>query len=311
MKYIFRFFATLSLLFLFHSCTTETVELPENNTVEDSEVLPDDDANEEGPTEDVNTDSASILSLSILKRFEEGSLVRLDSTRYVNGKPSQTTRYDDLNALINTTDWFYLSNGLFDSLQTKLPDGTLTLQEKVLYDDEKRLVKWTFLENDNGRTFRSEEFFSYETENTIATITDPDSGGLESTLELDDGGIIFKETSDGIVKQIAWDTDYNPIQLTEENTTTTFDLLSERLKKPFFSNQWVTIFGSKNNFILWSNRFSFSIPEFSFGNRYITAQDDGNFRYTYQYDFDNQGFPVKKTTLLNGTLSSETEYFYE
>lgn len=290
------------------SCSTSDntePQIEDEITVDDNQDNPIDEQEEEdGEVTEIN------LSYSVFKIFEDGMLFRTDTTKFADNKPIETVRYNSEGAQVNTTIWYYLQNGLFDSLQTQLPNGLIKVQEKVEYDSEDRLIKWVFSELVDNRTFKSTELYSYPTENLILTES-PDGNASETTFELNADGLIFKETNGNEINEVVWDQDYNPIQLTSEDGAFTYELLENPLKKDYLSNYWINIFKSKNNFILWSNRFHFSPPELTFGNKYIAVQNGGGLEYEYLYDFDDDGILLKQTTLANGMLQSETEYFYE
>ena len=293
----------VSACIFFISCSTSgNIEPPTNDEINMDDI--NDNPEDDGDVTDIS------LSFSVLRTFEDGMLSRTDSTKFSNNKPIETVRYNSENELINTTIWYYLQNGLFDSLQTQLPNGLNTVQEKVEYDNDDRLIKWVFSENVDGRFFTATELYSYQSENLI-TMESPDGNASESSFELNADGLIFRETNGDELNEVVWDNDNNPIQLTESGRITTFEFLENPLKKSFQINYWINIFNSENNYILWSNRFNFLPSEFNFGNNYISAQDNGFFEYDFQYEFDNKETLTKKTTILNGILQSETEYFYE
>lgn len=282
------------------SCSSDNSDQPTTETINE----PVDE-----PVEEPVEISEKILSRILQKSYNQGILKERITFIYENSRPKIDSFYNSDNQLTYYSKWLYNEDGLLSNVNGFLPSGEINNESSFDYDNSNRLIENVRIE-ENG-TFTTTSSFTYNSDNTITSITDSNGSATSSkTFLANSSGLVFKEISENYTSEVEFDIDNNPVQKISTNGSILYTLNHDILKKGIFLNLWKNIFGPElNNTILWGN----SLDNYadSYGNKYVIRQENGDDTNRFEYSFDAQNYPTNKSSYYNDVLTSELEYVYE
>jgi len=127
----------LSIGLLIISCSSDESETPDviipENQISENEI----------PDIQIPENQISNLTQTEQRVFEDGALTETIVTEYDDNKLTLSSFYDSDNQLTFTSEWSY-DNNYVSSIKGYLPNGTLSSEQNITYDDSNRIIKTFF-----------------------------------------------------------------------------------------------------------------------------------------------------------------------
>lgn len=260
-----------------------------------------------------------------LKRIEEYGLNGETESLYQvilceNNKIHQILGYIDPDPTVVTmmSEYSYDSQGRLIGLAYNYYNGfgddTFTSFE---YDAQGRLTYADAVDDGNPTHWRRE--YTYNNEDNVVTGDYDPGGNLPNTFYLNGNGIIYKTEYENEFYSTITEVNYqgnNIVSNTLISNSTgnnpqvinyTYDYETE--VKGEYLNLFRNTFGSTNNMILF--RAGFSLAILCADNYILTEGSNSTDVNTYEYSFDEDGYPIEIRKLYNGIVFNKTVIIYE
>jgi hypothetical protein len=239
--------------------------------------------------------------------YENGNLNIKISTKYENNKPVTDSVYDSSNQLSYYSKNFFNTNNLASSIKVYIPNGTLSIENNIIYDNLGKIIK--IIKNQPSGSY----VFNYilNSNNTITSeIVSNGSVVSTKTFHLNTNEIIYKEVNGSNTKEFIYDSNKNLIQNTAFNVTYNYEYNEPHLKPSILQFDNSTIVGStKMNTVLIGN--TLDDQNNTFGDKLISKISTSNgIIYDYVYIYDSDNYPTNVKTYINNQLVSELFYTY-
>lgn len=214
---------------------------------------------------------------------------------YANGQLLGTRNYTYHNGLLE--NYKQINNNI---------SNDVVEERSYLYDDQQRMIKFTYRGPASNWQVNIKTF-NYNDDNTITfTQNNPMTVGLVGTYYLNDAGFVYKMRSPTINDDAIY---MNNNLITHESDVYGVKNYAYDMQHPVkgeYVNRYSNSFGSyKANVVLARG---FEAAE-DISENYILF--DPEFSEIFEYDFDIEGYPIKRRSIINGVVFSESEIIYE
>ena len=238
------------------------------------------------------------------RSFYNGTLEEKIIINYSNQKPELWSFYDETNQLTFTSEWNYSTNGNLISIKGYLPDGSLSSESNISYDNSNRIIQTIRSEENN--TYITSTNFIHNSDNTITSNTDSNGNISSKIFEINNNGIIDKEIENGnVIVSVQYD-NLKPISKTSYSTTYNYTY-EENGSIPI---TFQSLFGANPiNVVLFQNSLNDSSD--SLTTELITEIASTSSTEEYVYTLNDDNFPATRKDYYNGELDDEFDYFYE
>ena len=238
------------------------------------------------------------------RSFYNGTLEEKIIINYSNQKPELWSFYDETNQLTFMSEWNYSTNGNLISIKGYLPDGSLSSESNISYDNSNRIIQTIRSEENN--TYITSTNFIHNSDNTITSNTDSNGNISSKIFEINNNGIIDKEIENGnVIVSVQYD-NLKPISKTSYSTTYNYTY-EENGSIPI---TFQSLFGANPiNVVLFQNSLNDSSD--SLTTELITEIASTSSTEEYVYTLNDDNFPATRKDYYNGELDDEFDYFYE
>lgn len=204
-------------------------------------------------------------------------------------------------------EWFYENtyneNGELSVVILKNAAGQIGSRREINYDENNRIISRNdviYYMNDD-RTITEDVVYTYNSDNSVTVTMDNSKEGAEArTYYFDTAGKVVKVTKDGYVQQEILYEGNNINKINDLNFT--YDLAMP--VKGQYLNMYRNQFATYSNFVLYTG---YLVPN-AFSDKFIVSTDGphGSDDYNYEYEFDEEGYPISQTVsnLLNESSST-------
>ncbi len=272
-----KVFLLAFIVLLLTSCSSENIELIENNTLN--------------------------LIRTEQRIFENDELSERIITEFSNNKPIKSSFYNENNELTYIHEWNYSNNNVLLSEKGYLPNGTVDYEKNISYDDANR-IKETKRTKGSDIAITS---FTYNSDNTIVSETNSNGNISLKVFKIGNRGVINKEIVNNEVRVSAeYDTDFNLISLTSFSTRYNY-LYQENGTYPF---SYASVYGDNLlNPVLMNNSLADSAQ--SFNTRLISKITSDLSEIEYLYTLNDFNAPLTRKYYYDGELLGELYFSYE
>ena len=201
--------------------------------------------------------------------------------------------YDGTGTLISKKEYAYNTAGLLETMtaftvqnDVASPDYSYVLT----YDSNGRVITRT----DSG-AMASSTTYAYNENNTIGVIRTAGAVTDFATYYLNTGGQLFKKTTESETEQLTY-TGSNILKYTNSSLTSVFAYDSENAPKGQQHNAVINLFkGNMVNAMLIEGLNAIDLGS----TQYTIKRTDNTNVYDYEYQFDNDKYPVKVRCFKN------------
>jgi hypothetical protein len=227
---------------------------------------------------------------------------------YENNKPKTDSFYDSNNSLTYYFNWIY-SNNILISKNGYDANGNLTNALRISYDDMNRITQ--IIDSGFGLTQTTITNFTYNSDNTITSISEVSGVISNKTFFLNSSGLIYKEVNDNEIIEAAYDSDYNIISKTGfENANYFYDDIN--LPPENFPIGENFIFGSsKTNYIIQNNSINAAVNnDASILPKFATGYQSEMTNLEIEWELDDNNYPINRKLYIQNQLNIDYKYIY-
>ncbi|MUV03076.1 hypothetical protein GN157_05075 [Flavobacterium rakeshii] len=247
-------------------------------------------------------------------------------TNFEGNKPVLMVRYNEDNSIMFNTVYTYNENGSLESLEEVYENGTQRSFTQYQYDESGNIILITW--NDFSANLNITYDYVYNNDNTVScTRTNLNNNTTVVTVfYLNENNLIYKimeetDNQNNIYTKAEYDNTGKNISTlaiiddngTHYNVNCSYEY-SYEVKGDFFKRY--KLHGNQNNIILINGSFDPYLQAIGYISTIHMVDAEGGFEYTesiynYNYEFDNEGFPIVQQFYLEGIHKSEINITYE
>jgi len=228
---------------------------------------------------------------------------------YENNKPKTDSIYDINNEITYYSNWVF-NDGKLSSKKTYDAVGNLTNDFSVFYDDLNRISQ--IIDSGFGLTRTTTTNFTYNSDNTITSVSELDGLITDKTFFLNSSGLIFKEVSEDLIEEIVYDSDFNVISKSGSFGTTNYFYDDINLPPENFPVNENNMFGTyKNNYIIYKNSVQ-GAPnnEASILPKFLLEYQSGSSTTRFEWELNDDNYPISRKLYIQNQLNVDYEYVY-
>jgi len=262
--------------------------------------------------ENPQTSIEGILVQTTTKMYENGSVFRIETTDYENGRPITESTYNSSSTLQYTAKFNYNTAGLLESNEFYNPDNFIYNTTSFDYDEQQRLLKIT--QESNTENISDLIYnFTYNSDNTISGT----GGGMNKTYVLNENGFIIKQIDISSIKTFALDEVHHmPLSYVYSSSgpfSETASYVYDDVHNPELLNL-ANLYGTSKTNALLSNIDIYEAPLYA-STRYLikktVTSEFGQTIFEDIYTWNDLGLPTKKKSYRNDELLRVTDYIYQ
>ncbi|WP_417194993.1 hypothetical protein [Bizionia sp.] len=254
------------------------------------------------------TESPRSISKLKLKIYNSNEVERYSIRDYENNRPKTDSFYNNNHELTSYFDWIY-EYGMLTDRKGYSANGTLIFNVTISYDNMNRIIQTT---NSSNASNIITTDFTYNSDNTISSRQENNSGFLNKTFYINTLGLIHKELNDDGTSEVIYDADNNVIRKTESGVTN-YSYDNVNLPPDNFPVNENFMFGDyKNNRIIYNNSINAATyNEASTLRKFGIGYQSGTNVVVIDWVLDSDNYPISKKFYSDNQLQIEYEYTYE
>lgn len=230
--------------------------------------------------------------------FNENGSVKLTSKTQFddNDRSLFWFQYDGAGELTTRFEYTYNQAGQLQGMTSYAVQGsseTVDYSYTLTYDSNNRVIT-----KEETSPVTASTTFTYNANNTVTVIRSTGSGAdMYSTYYLNNNGQLFKKTTETETELLAY-TGENILSYTNSTYSSSFTYDTTVTTKGQQQNVAINRYkGSKVNALMLEG-----LTAIDLGSTLYTSQknDNNGDVYTYEYQFDNEGYPIKVRCFKNG-----------
>ncbi|WP_417353052.1 hypothetical protein [Flavobacterium alkalisoli] len=209
------------------------------------------------------------------------------------------------------TEYFYNDSGLLEKTES-YRDNMLYLKTMKEYDSTGRIIKNTtyFYSLEDQSEAIDSITFTYEPGKITAVSGENPANGIFYEFYVNDLDQIYSIEAYGTTTTATYDDGNLASVVSEASSSTTSCTYDNNLvPKGDYLNFYKNMYGNfEPNLVLSNSGFGLVLES---SNKYLKTLTKLDETYTYQYEFDEEGYPVRRKEILNGNVVSERVIEYQ
>lgn len=206
-------------------------------------------------------------------------------------------------------EYFYTENGLLDYIEG-YRNQNLVYKYQLSYDSLGKIITYQIISYpvDGQLDFVININYTYQADKIIAQSDENSPGGIYYEFYLNNLGQVNKMDVFGNISEVTYQ-EGKLVSWSGNDVTILYTYNENTLPKGDYLKFYKNMFGDyEPNLVLYSAGFSLLLDS---SVNYLSEESSSFETYTYQYEYDEEGYPTRKKKINEGNIIEEDLIEYE